>query len=147
MTAAERDRRTDTLRPRSTETTSLPENDNDQVQFLPTVVMPLTAADPAEPAPDEFAADQRTIFRIEDLTAEIGWLLVAAGVFGVIVPAAVGIPFLLAGAVVVTPGGPKLLSRWAGNNPPKIVHHAMKQIGRFLDDLERRYPRQTKTLP
>jgi hypothetical protein len=51
------------------------------------------------------------------------------------VPGVLGTPFLLAGAVVLAPGGAKLLSRWAG-------HSAMRQVGRFLDDLERRYPRR-----
>ena len=53
-----------------------------------------------------------------------------------------GTPFLFAGVFVLVPGGPRLLSRWAGRNPPKIVRIAMRQIGRFLDDLERRYPRR-----
>ncbi len=92
-------------------------------------------------------ADSQTVSRIEHLTTETGWLLITAGVVGVIVPGVVGIPFLLAGAVAVTPGGPRLLARWIGDNPPKIVHGAMKQIGRFLDDLERRYPRHPKPAP
>jgi len=50
-----------------------------------------------------------------------------------VVPGVLGTPFLLAGAVVLVPGGSKLLSRWAGRS-------AMRQIGRFLDDLGRRYP-------
>ena len=59
-------------------------------------------------------ADSQTVSRIEHLTTETGWLLITAGVVGVIVPGVVGIPFLLAGAVAVTPGGPRLLARWIG---------------------------------
>jgi hypothetical protein len=66
---------------------------------------------------------------------EAGWLLITAGVVGLVVPGVLGTPFLLAGAVVLVPGGSKLLSRWAGRS-------AMRQIGRFLDDLGRRYPRR-----
>jgi hypothetical protein len=47
----------------------------------------------------------------------------------------VGAPFLLAGAVVLAPGGSKLLARWAPRS-------ATQQIQRFLDDLERRFPRR-----
>jgi len=53
-----------------------------------------------------------------------------------------GAPFLLAGLLVVTPGGSKRLSRWIGKNPGKNVRGAMKHLDRFLDDLDHRYPRQ-----
>ncbi|HEY4044992.1 MAG TPA: hypothetical protein VGM32_24530 [Rhodopila sp.] len=80
------------------------------------------------------------VVRLDRLTTEVGWLLVTAGVIGVIVPGIPGMPFLLVGVLVVTPGGSKLLSRWAGDTPPRFLNGAMKQLGRFLDDLERRYP-------
>ena len=83
---------------------------------------------------DATAAGEQTVLRVEQLPKEAGWLLITAGVVGLVVPGVLGTPFLLAGAVVLVPGGSKLLSRWAG-------HSAMRQIGRFLDDLERRYPR------
>jgi len=89
----------------------------------------------SEPRQDESAFHELTPVRTEQLPKEAGWLLITAGVVGLVVPGVLGTPFLLAGAVVLTPGGSKLLSRWAG-------HSAMRQIGRFLDDLERRYPRR-----
>jgi hypothetical protein len=67
-------------------------------------------------------------------------MLITAGVIGVAVPGVLGAPFLLAGAMVVTPGATKLLSRWVDRKPSKLVHSAMRQIMRFADDLERRYP-------
>ncbi len=85
-----------------------------------------------------------TVLVVEQLPREVGWLLISAGMVGVVVPGVLGTPFLLAGAIVLAPGGSKLLSRWAGRNPPKFVRSAMGQIGRFLDDLERRYPRARK---
>jgi hypothetical protein len=93
------------------------------------------AAPLSEPAQDASAFHELTPVRVEQLPKEAGWLLITAGVIGLVVPGVIGTPFLLAGAVVLTPGGSKLLSRWAG-------HSAMRQIGRFLDDLERRYPRR-----
>jgi hypothetical protein len=102
----------------------------------------LPATPTAEPTRAEAAADQQTVLRVEHLPREAGWMLVTAGVVGLIVPGMPGAPFLAAGAFVLVPGGPRLLSRWAGRNPPKFVHAAMRQINRFLDDLERRYPRR-----
>jgi hypothetical protein len=67
-------------------------------------------------------------------------MLATAGVVGLIVPGLLGTPFLFAGAFVLVPGGPQLVSRWAGRNPPKLVRTAMRQVSRFLDDLEHRYP-------
>ena len=90
-------------------------------------------AEAAVPTPAE-----QTILMVEQLPREAGWLLISAGVVGMAVPGVLGTPFLLAGAVVLTPGGPRLLSRWI---PSKLVHTAMRQVSRFLDDIERRYPR------
>jgi hypothetical protein len=105
-------------------------------RFLPAVTArPIPAA---KMGPD----DEQTVLRFTQLPKEAGWLLITAGVVGLVVPGILGTPFLLAGAVVVAPGGSNLLSRWAGRNPPKIVHSAMRQINRFIDDLERRYPRR-----
>lgn len=87
-------------------------------------------------------ANEEALRRFVQLPKEAGWLLITAGVVGLVVPGILGTPFLLAGAAVVVPGGPRLLSRWLGRNPPKIVHSAVRQIGRFIDDLERRYPRR-----
>jgi hypothetical protein len=89
----------------------------------------------AELAQDQFAVHELTRVRVEELPKEAGWLLITAGIVGLVVPGVFGTPFLLAGAVVLAPGGRRLLSRWAG-------HSAMRQIGRFLDDVERRYPRR-----
>ena len=90
------------------------------------------AARVSESAQDEPAFQA---VRVEQLPKEDGWLLISAGVVGLVVPGVLGTPFLLAGALVLVPGGSKLLSRWAGRS-------AMRQVGRFLDDLERRYPRR-----
>ena len=101
----------------------------------------LPAAQMGELTRAEPAVDQQTVLRFEHLSREVGWVLVTAGVVGLIVPGMLGTPFLFAGAFVLVPGGPRLLSRWAGRNPPKLVRTVMRQVSRFLDDLERRYPR------
>jgi hypothetical protein len=93
------------------------------------------AARVSESAPDEPAFNELTAVRVEQLPKEAGWLLITAGVVGLVVPGVPGTPFLLAGALLLVPGGSKLLSRWASRSP-------MRQVGRFLYDLDRRYPRR-----
>lgn len=101
---------------------------------------PAATGAPPGPTNASAAAEQRA-HRMELLPREAGWLLITAGVIGLVVPGMPGTPFLLAGAFVLAPGGAALLARWSGRQPPNFVHSAMRQIGRFLDDLERRYPR------
>ncbi len=90
---------------------------------------------------DERAEDQLVVLRIDQMPRDVGWLLFYVGVLGVVLPGIIGFPLVIAGGAVLLPGGPKLLTRWVGRNPPRIVHASMKQIGRLLDDVERRYPR------
>jgi len=79
-------------------------------------------------------------FRVEQLTTEAGWMLVTAGVVGLIVPGIAGTPFLVAGMFILLPGGPQLLSRWSTGNLPSFARFGVRLITRLLDDLERRYP-------
>jgi uncharacterized membrane protein YbaN (DUF454 family) len=76
------------------------------------------------------------------LPRDVGRLLVYAGVLGVIVPGVPGVPFLVGGAAILYPGGPKLLSSWL---PSRLVRASMKLVGRFADDLDRRYPPPPET--
>jgi hypothetical protein len=96
-------------------------------------------ASPAEAA-DEAQRDEQAILRIVNLPRDVGWMMVSVGVLGVILPGLPGTPFLLAGIAVLAPGGPRLLTRWAGRKPKGFVHTSLKLVGRWLDDLERRYP-------
>ena len=95
----------------------------------------------AEAERDQTKEDEQTVLRIEQLPRDIGWLMVYVGVLGVILPGIISAPFLIAGIAVLAPGGPQLLTRWVGRKPRGVVHFSLKQIGRWLDDLERRYPR------
>ena len=93
------------------------------------------------PTPDRRADDEPVVLRIDELPRDVGWVLVYVGVLGVVLPGIIGFPFVIAGGAILLPGGPKLLTRWMGPNPPPVVHASMKQISRLVFDLERRYPR------
>jgi hypothetical protein len=112
---------------------------------IPAARLPVATSSWAQrPAQAGSAVDEQLMRRIEELPREAGWVLITAGAIGVIVPGIVGVPFLLAGAFVLTPGGPRRLSRWAGRKPRKFAHSALRQICRFVDDLERRYPQRPR---
>src|SRR5262249_54301332 len=103
----------------------------------------MTATDPSDdlipgspPAPgaatDEAPEDDLVTRRFADLPPDVGWLMVSVGVLGVVLPGQPGTPFLLAGAAVLTPGGPRMLVRWAKRKPNGVVHGGLKLVGRWL---------------
>jgi hypothetical protein len=89
--------------------------------------------------------DEQTLLRIANLPRGFGWTMISVGVLGVVLPGIPGAPFLAVGIAVLAPGGPRLLTRWARRRPKGLVNTGLKQIGRLLDDLERRYPRPPYT--
>jgi hypothetical protein len=95
-------------------------------------------------APDGTGADEQAVLRIANLPRDVGWMMVSVGIIGVILPGVIGAPFLVTGIAVLAPGGPQLLTRWVRRNPNAVVLAGLKQMGRWLDDLERRYPRQQR---
>jgi hypothetical protein len=100
----------------------------------------LVSLSPA-PGPDD---DEAVVERVEHLNRSVGWVLISAGVVGLIVPGVLGTPFLIMGGLALWPGNHKRVERWRQGHSPKMFHGAMKQINRFLDDLDKRYPRIDK---
>ena len=86
--------------------------------------------------------DESTVKRIEHLPRDVGWLLITAGLVGVIVPGVLGVPFLVLGGLVVMPVTSRRAERWLSGHTPKMFKGSVRQINRFLDDLEHRYPRR-----
>ncbi len=84
--------------------------------------------------------DEAVVERVEHLNRGVGWVLISAGVVGMVVPGVLGTPFLIMGALALWPGNHKRVERWRQGHSPKVFHGAMKQINRFLDDLDKRYP-------
>src|SRR5438132_8566517 len=74
------------------------------------------------------AIDEQLMHRIEKLPREAGWALVTAGVIGLIAPGVVGFPFVVAGAVVLSPGGPRKLARWRSRKPRQSARAGIGQV-------------------
>jgi hypothetical protein len=87
---------------------------------------------------DQFVIEQSNLKRLKELPKEIGVMLIAAGVVGLILPGP-GTPALIAGGVALWPGAFSKLELWLEQRHPDVHQKSMNQIGRFLDDLEKRY--------
>jgi hypothetical protein len=88
---------------------------------------------------DQSSLEQLDRKRLKELPKEIGVMLIAAGIVGVILPGP-GTPALIAGGLALWPGVVGKLELWLEQHHPTVHDRSMKQIGRFLNDLEKRYP-------
>ena len=84
--------------------------------------------------------DAEEIRRIRALPREVGVLLVVAGIGGLLLPGPVGTPFLVLGGVMLWPRAFGRLEDLVEKRFPRVHHQGVRQIKRFLDDLDRRYP-------
>lgn len=71
-------------------------------------------------------------------------MLVSVGAIGFILPAMAGLPALVAGGMVLWPRTFGPVESWAARRFPTAYREGMRQIGRYLDDLERRFPDSTR---
>ncbi|MGY6215685.1 hypothetical protein ACW73L_11045 [Methylolobus aquaticus] len=93
---------------------------------------------------ETLSVDHQTAERLQKLPRDVGWLLMTAGVVGVVMPGVLGVPFLLIGGLIVSPATNKHAERWLSGHAPGVFKGSIRQINRFLDDLERRYPRRSR---
>ncbi|MDR3639142.1 MAG: hypothetical protein P4L84_35380 [Isosphaeraceae bacterium] len=84
-----------------------------------------------------------TDLRLRTLPPEIGSLLIIVGIAGVLLPGPVGTPFLIAGGISLWPSALGRVDDWFRHRFPKTHRDGMAQVGRFLTDLDRRYPGST----
>jgi hypothetical protein len=77
---------------------------------------------------------------------DAGLLLTTAGILGLVVPGVVGMPFLILGGLILLPQSRSRAEGWLSGKAPKAFGGSIKQINRFLRDLERRYPDAAKRL-
>ncbi len=95
----------------------------------------------SDPSHDPDAAENESaVERIKGLPTEFGVMLVSVGVLGVVLPGVVGVPALVAGGLVLWPGTFSGLDEWLKRRNPGLYQKGVHQLGRFLNDLERRYP-------
>jgi hypothetical protein len=102
-----------------------------------------TDEEPADPRPARKARSKPSN-RLDKLPPEIGVLLIVVGVAGVLLPGPVGSPFLVAGGLVLWPSGSRKLEDWMQKLSPRLYKEGIRQLERYLSDLERRYPGSTR---
>jgi hypothetical protein len=95
-----------------------------------------SAANPVSERADTLAE------RIGELPRDVGWMLFGVGFAGFVAPGIFGLPFMAAGGMILWPKTTRRLQGVLGKRTPeKSIATGMKQIERFIDDLERRYPK------
>ncbi len=93
-------------------------------------------ADAAESSP---SVDPEMSQKIRELPRDVGVMLMAVGACGMVLPGMVGGPAILAGGLVLWPRAFGRVESWFGRTFPRAHREGMRQIGRYLDDLDRRY--------
>ncbi len=83
---------------------------------------------------------QATRERIRKLPPEVGAVLITVGVVGVILPGPIGMPLLLAGGLALMPSWFGKAEQWVGKKFPRVHNEGMKNVNRFIDDFEKRFP-------
>jgi hypothetical protein len=92
------------------------------------------------------AADPLGDKRLQQLPRDVGWMLFGVGFAGFVAPGIFGLPFMMAGGMILWPQTASRVQSMIGFRPQSPAARAgMKQIARFLDDLERRFPSTGKS--
>jgi hypothetical protein len=84
--------------------------------------------------------DEQVMEKIRSLPKEIGALLIVAGIGGLLLPGPIGTPFLVLGGLVLWPKGFERVDTALERRFPRMHRQSLRQIHRFISDLERRYP-------
>ena len=77
------------------------------------------------------------------MPTEVGVLLIVAGIGGILLPGPVGTPFLILGGLMLWPQAFRGVGICVETMFPRMHHHGVKQINRFLDDLDNAVPWMT----
>ena len=91
-------------------------------------------------SPEQTADHLQQIERVQKMPTEVGVLLIVAGIGGILLPGPVGTPFLILGGLMLWPQAFRGVGMCVETMFPRMHHHGVKQINRFLDDLDKRYP-------
>ena len=102
------------------------------------------AESPSVVRPAGASAGPRLAHKLEKLPPEIGVLLIVIGTAGILLPGPVGSPFLVAGGIAIWPSAFRETEDWLQGVAPGLYDEGIRQLERFLADLERRYPGSTR---
>jgi hypothetical protein len=97
------------------------------------------ATDGPEFAPE--AGDDETLGKLKELPREVGAMLISVGALGVVLPGMMGVPAVVAGGLVLWPEAFGKVEDWFQRRYPTIHRKGMRQVGRYLDDMARRFPK------
>jgi hypothetical protein len=78
--------------------------------------------------------------RLQSLPKEAGVFLLLVGIGGLLFPGPIGTPFIILSGAVFFPKVFQKVDARIQKRFPKSHRQGMKQVHRFVDDLERRYP-------
>ena len=110
----------------------------------------LACADGLDPSPasvpeldlEQTGTQSPQVDKIKPVPKEVGVMLITAGIVGVILPGP-GVPAIIAGGLALWPDAFGKLESWLVRRNSGLHRKSVKQINRFLDDLEKRYPNST----
>jgi hypothetical protein len=88
---------------------------------------------------DQIPLEESELEKFKELPKEVGVMLITAGIVGLILPGP-GTPALIAGGLALWPKAFGKLESWLERHHPALHRQSMRQIDRFLNDLEKRYP-------
>jgi len=66
----------------------------------------------------------------------------SVGVLGFVLPGIIGTPALIAGGLALWPKAFGRAETWFAKRYPSVHRKSLHQMGRFLADLDRRYPQR-----
>jgi hypothetical protein len=95
-------------------------------------------ASPVESVPA--GSEEETLRQIRNLPPELAVLLLSVGVLGFVLPGMIGTPALIAGGLALWPRAFGRAETWFAKRYPSVHRKSLHQMGRFLADLDRRYP-------
>jgi len=100
------------------------------------------SAGPLPPAQSAAVASQEeeVLRQIRNLPPDLAVLLVSVGALGFVLPGIIGTPALIAGGLALWPKAFGRVDNWFAKRYPVVHRKSLHQMGRFLADLDSRYP-------
>jgi hypothetical protein len=110
-------------------------------QYVPASTVAIPSAGPASVAQSvPPCSEEETLRQIRNLPPELAVLLLSVGALGFVLPGLIGTPAIIAGGLALWPKAFGRLESWFEKRCPLVHRESLKQMGRFLTDLDRRYP-------